>query len=84
MNPLDMKTLLPSPSGCIVTLSSLYLYLYITKTLCNKFTAHRWKGSKLVLIPCGLTSVMAKLGQSEAMLSAVAIRALCLQANGGH
>lgn len=38
----------------------------------------------VVVIPCGTTSVMAELGQSEATLSAVAIRALCLQANGGH
>lgn len=41
-------------------------------------------GSVAVVIPCGPTSVMAELGQSEATLSAAAIRALCLWANGGH
>lgn len=41
-------------------------------------------GYAVVVIPCGQTSVMAELGQSEATLSAVAIRALCLRANGGH
>lgn len=40
--------------------------------------------SVVVVIPCGPTSVMAELGQSEATLSAVAIRALCLWANRGH
>lgn len=34
--------------------------------------------------PWGPAAVMTELGQSEATLSAVAIRALCLQANGGH
>lgn len=41
-------------------------------------------GSAVVVIPCGPTSVMVGLGQSEDMLPVVAIRALCLWANGGH
>lgn len=42
------------------------------------------KLSGMAVVPCGPTSGMERLGQSEDMLSAVAIRALCIWAKGGH
>lgn len=41
-------------------------------------------GSAAGVIPCGPVLLMMELGQSEATLSAAAIRGPCLQANGGH
>lgn len=78
-----------------MTMTALHLQAHLrygTKSRCYTPPRHKEKwmtrgefaGSAVIVIPCGLTSVMAEPGQSEATLSAVAIRALCLRANGGH